>query len=112
MSKKYPEASPWSASEVADLSDGYELKIHQQQQEIERLKVERDALKAVQMDALVCIEDLQSKLDIQQVEIDRRREDAERWRKHETRIIEAYDNMQNESDNAELHAAIDAMKEG
>ncbi len=38
MSKKYPEASPWSASEVADLCDGYELKIHQQQQEIERLR--------------------------------------------------------------------------
>ncbi len=40
MSKKYPEASPWSASEVADLCDGYELKIHQQQQEIERLREE------------------------------------------------------------------------
>ncbi len=39
-------------------------------------------------------------------------EDATRWRKHGTRIIDAYNNMQNESDNAELHAAIDAMKEG
>jgi len=37
--------------------------------------------------------------------------DAQRWRKHWPRIWEAYDSMLNESDNADLHAAIDAAKE-
>lgn len=35
-------------------------------------------------------------------------EDAERWRKHWPAIRDAYKYMANESDNAELHAAIDA----
>jgi len=44
-------------------------------------------------------------------ENERLRKDAERWRKHWPRIWEAYDSMLNESDNADLHAAIDAARE-
>ena len=42
------------------------------------------------------------------MDVDALIKDAERWRKHWPAIREAYKYMANESDNAELHAAIDA----